>query len=98
MTAPEKPDVGSDFDFTITATNNGPSDANNVVLSDYVPYGTEFRSVTSSDSSDICEFKDYPEWATPAEEGRDSLMPASSLPGGHGFGATDRAARPSPSP
>jgi uncharacterized repeat protein (TIGR01451 family) len=77
MTAPENPEVGSDFDFVIEATNNGPSDANNVVVSDYIPYGTEFRAVTSSDSNDVCQYTDYPTYegdssgggvAKPAEE------------------------------
>jgi uncharacterized repeat protein (TIGR01451 family) len=77
MTAPEKPDVGADFDFVLTATNNGPSAADGVVVSDYVPYGTEFKAVTSSDGTDACEFKDYPEWDTPmAKEGGASLRPS----------------------
>lgn len=55
MTAPGKPDVGSDFDFVLTVTNGGPSQADGVVVTDYVPYGVDFKSVTSS-APDACTY------------------------------------------
>ena len=58
MTAPRKPDVGADFAFTAQVTNNGPSAADNVTFTDYVPYEVEFKSVASSDASDTCTFND----------------------------------------
>lgn len=58
VSAPRRPDVGADFPFTIAVTNNGPSAANDVVVTDYLPYEIEFGSVTSSDASDSCSFSD----------------------------------------
>ncbi len=44
-TAPANVDAGSDFDYTITVTNNGPSTADSVTLSDPLPGQVSFVSV-----------------------------------------------------
>ena len=41
-------DPDDDFEYTVTATNNGPSDASGVVLSDTLPAGVTFVSASSS--------------------------------------------------
>ncbi|MGH2805719.1 MAG: hypothetical protein ACRDKT_00440 [Actinomycetota bacterium] len=62
MSAPAKPDVGANFPFTIEVTNNGPSVANDVAMTNFLPFEVEFRAVSSDDPSDTCEFNDstYP--------------------------------------
>ncbi len=45
-TAPANVDAGSDFDYTITVTNNGPSTAADVTLSDPLPSEVGFVSVS----------------------------------------------------
>ena len=54
MTAPTKPDVGADFAFTLEVTNNGPSVANDVTVTDYLPFGVDGNAVSSSDATDTC--------------------------------------------
>ena len=71
MTAPQKPEVGSDFAFTIAATNHGPSPAENVRVENYLPYGVDLRGVTSDDASDSCTFQ---------EDRYDSPPPGSEMP------------------
>lgn len=58
MTAPTKPDVGSAFAFTLEVTNNGPSAAEQVTVADYLPYGVDYRAVSSDDPTDSCTFTD----------------------------------------
>ena len=58
MDAPKKPDVGSDFSFTAAVTNNGPSPAENVQFTDYVPFGVDYKAVSSDDPADTCTFDD----------------------------------------
>lgn len=45
------PDVGDTIAYTITVTNNGPSNATNVRLTDVVPAGLMFLSATPSGST-----------------------------------------------
>ncbi len=45
------PPVGGDVTFTVTVTNNGPDDAANVAVSDPLPAGTTFVSVSPSQGS-----------------------------------------------
>lgn len=54
MSGPKDPAVGSNFDYVIEVTNNGPREATSVKLNASVPEGTEFVSVSSPDSSDAC--------------------------------------------
>lgn len=54
MTGAKDPAVGSNFDYVIEVTNNGPEEATSVKVNASVPEGTEFVSVSSPDSSDEC--------------------------------------------
>ncbi|MFN8531784.1 MAG: hypothetical protein U0670_24525, partial [Anaerolineae bacterium] len=45
--SPDPVTAGRDISYTITVTNNGPSNANSVSFSDLVPSGTTFVSLTS---------------------------------------------------
>ena len=47
-TAPAAATEGSNITYTVTATNNGPSDAMNVVLTDVLPVDTTFVSATQT--------------------------------------------------
>src|SRR5688572_8562719 len=47
MTGPKDPAVGSNFDYVIDVTNNGPEEATSVKLNASIPEGTEFVSVSS---------------------------------------------------
>ncbi|HEX2241185.1 MAG TPA: hypothetical protein VHJ82_08620 [Actinomycetota bacterium] len=53
-TAPANPEVGADFDYVLTVTNRGPSAATDVLVTDFLPDGVDFRSVSSSDATDHC--------------------------------------------
>lgn len=46
--------VGGDITYIITVTNNGPFVANNVVVTDTLPGGTTFQSISTSQGS--CEY------------------------------------------
>src|SRR5262249_57073866 len=50
-TGPATAIAGTDLTYTITVTNSGPSDAQNVVLSDILPSGTTFVSASSGTGS-----------------------------------------------
>lgn len=76
MTAPTKPDVGSSFAFTIEVVNNGPAAAEDVSVTDYLPYGVDGNSVTSSDVTDHC---------TLTEDRYDVPPPGSSAPTFYGL-------------
>lgn len=54
MTGPKDPAVGSNFDYVIEVTNSGPEEATSVTMNSSIPEGTEFVSVSSPDSSDVC--------------------------------------------
>ncbi len=43
--------VGGDVAYTLTVTNNGPSIANNVVVTDTLPAGTTFKSASTNQGS-----------------------------------------------
>jgi uncharacterized repeat protein (TIGR01451 family) len=49
--APDPVTAGNDLTYTITATNNGPSDAQDVTVTDELPPGTSFVGVTPSQGS-----------------------------------------------
>lgn len=51
---PKDPAVGSNFDYTMVVTNNGPSPATAVSLKASLPENTDFVSATSPDDSDVC--------------------------------------------
>jgi uncharacterized repeat protein (TIGR01451 family) len=51
---PKDPAVGSNFDYTLVVTNNGPSPATAVSLKTSLPENTDFVSATSPDDSDVC--------------------------------------------
>jgi uncharacterized repeat protein (TIGR01451 family) len=74
MSAPTKPDVGANFAFTIEVTNDGPSTAQDVVMTNTLPYEVEFRSVSSNDPSDTCVFNDGG-YAEPGPEPGPMRMP-----------------------
>jgi len=46
--APSTANAGSTFTYTITAANTGPSDAQNVSLTDTIPAGTNFVSINQT--------------------------------------------------
>ena len=48
--------VGESFDLVATVRNNGPVDAPDVTLSDYLPDGLAFGSVTADDPAASCTF------------------------------------------
>ena len=54
LNGPTDPAIGSNFDYAIAVTNNGPNPATMVNLVSAVPEGTDYVSVTSSDASDVC--------------------------------------------
>ncbi len=47
-TAPPAVNAGSQYDYTITVTNNGPAGSTGATLSDTLPAGTTFVSITPS--------------------------------------------------
>ncbi|HEV3133851.1 MAG TPA: DUF11 domain-containing protein [Acidimicrobiia bacterium] len=49
--SPDPVTAGAQLTYTITVTNNGPSDASNITVTDTVPSGTTFVSATSSTGS-----------------------------------------------
>jgi large repetitive protein len=49
--SPDPVAAGGDLTYTITVTNNGPSDANNITVTDALPAGTTFGSTASSTGS-----------------------------------------------
>jgi uncharacterized repeat protein (TIGR01451 family) len=55
LDGPTDPAVGSNFDYAIAVTNNGPNAATMVNLVSAVPDGTDYVTATSSDGSDVCE-------------------------------------------
>ncbi len=61
LTAPATAEVGSNFDFELAVTNNGPSQADGVMVYDYLPYETEFVAVASDDPAASCIFEGYGE-------------------------------------
>lgn len=54
LNGPTDPAIGSNFDYSIAVTNNGPNPATMVNLVSAVPEGTDYVSVSSSDASDVC--------------------------------------------
>lgn len=46
ISAPDNPPVGSDFDIVMSVTNQGPSAADGVELTSYIPYGLDFKAIT----------------------------------------------------
>ena len=58
LSGPSDADLGDEVDFELTATNTGPMDALSVRLVDVLPYGLDYVSAESSDSSDTCALAD----------------------------------------
>lgn len=54
ISAPDNPPVGSDFDIVMSVENRGPSEASEVSLGTYLPWGLDFRSV----APEACTFSD----------------------------------------
>jgi uncharacterized repeat protein (TIGR01451 family) len=52
--APASADAGTDVTWTITVANAGPSTATNVIVTDILPPGVEYRSATVSTGSGSC--------------------------------------------
>lgn len=52
--SPDPVTAGSNLTYTITITNNGPSDAQNIVVSDTLPAALTFVSVSSTDPGFAC--------------------------------------------
>ena len=93
ITAPENPPVGSDFDIALSVTNNGPSQADDVTLASYLPYGLEPKSVTP----EACTLSGggEPEPLAPEQDARPAYYGArevtcgfGSIPPGETQGAT----------
>jgi uncharacterized repeat protein (TIGR01451 family) len=51
--APATVNPGASFDYTMTVTNNGPSDATGVVLADTLPTGVSFVSATGASCTPV---------------------------------------------
>ena len=99
VSAPDNPAVGSDLDVTMSVTNNGPSQADAVELSTYLPYGLDFKSVTPEG----CKISDAggpeplaPEDSKPAYYGnREIMCDFGSVPSGESRSATITVTRSS---
>ena len=57
MDAPARPEVDSDFDFTLAVTNLGPSRADAVRVVDPLPYGVDFVSAAADDPAARCSYE-----------------------------------------
>ncbi|MFN2526941.1 MAG: hypothetical protein ABR505_11875 [Actinomycetota bacterium] len=61
LDSPASPKVNSDFDYVLTVTNEGPSRAESIRLTDSFAQGLEFKKASSNDPTDTCTFKDFSE-------------------------------------
>ncbi|HJR44303.1 MAG TPA: hypothetical protein VJ927_01725 [Actinomycetota bacterium] len=73
LSAPEKPEVGSTFDVTMTVANAGPSAATSVVATTQLPYGLEFQALSPSDA---CTYADGGIEPQPLAPQSDEKVPA----------------------
>jgi uncharacterized repeat protein (TIGR01451 family) len=55
-TGPSSVTAGTNATYTVTLTNNGPSAAQSVVLSDLLPSGSAFVSITQTNGTDVFAF------------------------------------------
>jgi uncharacterized repeat protein (TIGR01451 family) len=53
---PAAVNAGQPIQYTLTVTNNGPSDAQDIVVKDVLPAGVQFISAVPSDPSFVCSF------------------------------------------
>lgn len=74
MTGPEDAAVGETFAYTLTVSNNGPSAAANVWLTDALPYGVDATTVEPAAN---CVLTEYPGYAEP--------QPGDSMPSFYGY-------------
>lgn len=68
MTGPNG-EVSGDFAYEIQVANDGPTDADDVTVVDYIPAGVDAVSIESSDVSDLCALSDTQGGADPVEPG-----------------------------
>jgi uncharacterized repeat protein (TIGR01451 family) len=79
QTGPATITAGTNLTFTITVRNNGPSDAQNVILTDTVPAGTTFVSKSQIGSGPTFTFSNNPvPGGTGQVRGRTATLPAGS--------------------